>query len=399
MISFGLYRKIQVFLIGAFVVLLPNSPDHIKLGSLLLFISSLLLVVSIPTLMKQQLRWNAGAVILIAWFLLKLLGCIQVENLELGFRAVFLKIPFLLLPLILLSLSLSRKEIFDQLKLFILGAVIASLTAILYGLFRTFYFGSFEYMVYSELSPFLDPSYLGLYLNFAFYLVVYRLQKEDFNRKLWLFYLVVFSLTIILLLSRNAMIILGLNLFYLSYVLLKKRQWALFLSKYALLFSIAFIVLQNERVVLRVKSAVNYFDSESTAQNERSFNTRIEVWKNTVELISENKLIGVGTGVEREELAELYERDGFQKAKESGYNTHNQLLQTVLAHGAFGALLILLVFVVPFLSKTQILQAEFLLPFLIICFVSFFTESILERQAGVFFFACFYSLLTLKPND
>jgi O-antigen ligase len=73
-------------------------------------------------------------------------------------------------------------------------------------------------------------------------------------------------------------------------------------------------------------------------------------------------------------------------------NSHNQFLQTFLALGLPGILLLLSLFVFPIINSLKT-KNYILFCFLVIVFLNFLTESMLETISGVVFFAFFYSLL------
>jgi hypothetical protein len=77
------------------------------------------------------------------------------------------------------------------------------------------------------------------------------------------------------------------------------------------------------------------------------------------------------------------------------YNFHNQYLQTFATVGFFG--LIILIYLLSHLVVISIIKQDYIvLAFLFLIVMSFFTESMLERQAGVVFFTFFYLLLAMR---
>ncbi len=80
------------------------------------------------------------------------------------------------------------------------------------------------------------------------------------------------------------------------------------------------------------------------------------------------------------------------------YNFHNQYLQTFGTIGVFGFLVLIYLLVMPFIAAIK--QLDYLVAiFLFIICSSFLTESMLERQAGVAFFAFFYTLLIITNHQ
>ncbi len=120
-----------------------------------------------------------------------------------------------------------------------------------------------------------------------------------------------------------------------------------------------------------------------------SFFQRIVYWRAAIELISKNGLLGTGTGDVKQAFQEIYSTEDFELAPEYRHRAHNQFLTFFVAFGIIGFLYAIMVFIFPFL---QIRLGFMEISFLLIAFVSCLSEDTLETQAGVTFFAFFYSL-------
>ncbi|NOQ24377.1 MAG: hypothetical protein GQ564_03360 [Bacteroidales bacterium] len=119
---------------------------------------------------------------------------------------------------------------------------------------------------------------------------------------------------------------------------------------------------------------------------------RIYLWKYSIELFRNNLLFGVGIGDNKDELIKHYNKNELTVASGLKYNSHNQFLETATQTGIIGLVVLLLVFAIPLYQSIKKKQ-ELLFLFLIICFINFLFESMLERLAGVVFFAFWYSFL------
>ncbi len=395
MIPVKRYNQIQFYLCAAFLIALPNAPDHIKVGSLILFISIILSVFQFKHFKAHWKNYSWLLLVLPIWFLVKLLGFFPAEDDAMAWRSVFLKLPFLFFPLIFLSWS-PEKQLRDQLlNVFFYACLIAVGVNFFYAIVRVYVFKDLVYLTYSKLSPSIDPAYLGMYLNFAFSIGVLKLKQRSFKSVRIYSSLSLMAIFILLLLSRNAILFLGFNILFLSFMLLRSKKWTQFFSLMLVLLFVSGLVSQNDRVRTRMKSALDFFNLDKEEYVTNSMGLRFLVWENSIEVINSNLGFGVGSGFEREELSEKFEEKGLDKPQREYYNTHNQFLQTALAHGIPGILLILVCFIAPF-AMSSIPDYRIFLWFLTLCFVSFFTESMLERQAGVFFFAFFYPLFVKR---
>ena len=73
------------------------------------------------------------------------------------------------------------------------------------------------------------------------------------------------------------------------------------------------------------------------------------VWKCSIEIIKENVFFGVGTGDVKTELNKKYEEKNIQQALKDNLNSHNQFLQTYVAIGLPGFILLLASLLLPLL--------------------------------------------------
>jgi len=71
-------------------------------------------------------------------------------------------------------------------------------------------------------------------------------------------------------------------------------------------------------------------------------------------------------------------------------NVHNQFLETFVGQGILGDIILLLLLIYPFIQSLKKQNYLFAL-FLLLIGINFLFESMLNRQAGVLFFAFFYS--------
>jgi hypothetical protein len=119
---------------------------------------------------------------------------------------------------------------------------------------------------------------------------------------------------------------------------------------------------------------------------------RLVLWENAISVWKEHLLFGFGIGDSKNRLIENYSKKKINEALENNYNTHNQFLETATQTGLVGLTVLLLVFAIPLYQSIKKKQ-ELLFLFLMICFINFLFESMLERLAGVVFFAFWYGFL------
>ena len=103
-------------------------------------------------------------------------------------------------------------------------------------------------------------------------------------------------------------------------------------------------------------------------------------------------MLGYGTGIGKKALREQYKKDGYDYMYKKNFNAHNQFLQVLIDHGLLGFLI--LSFYTFIMIYNSIMKKKFIYTiFLSIMILNFLTESILETQSGVIFFAFFNTIL------
>ena len=129
--------------------------------------------------------------------------------------------------------------------------------------------------------------------------------------------------------------------------------------------------------------------------NGHSFIQRIEHFKTAVHLIQANWLFGVGLGDVKLAFEKQYELEQSQLNIENRHRSHNQFLTNWITLGILGFVLSVFMLFYPFFSEKRSFP-------LIIVSISlifgFFTQDLIETQAGVTIFALFYSLVNFKEH-
>ena len=104
-----------------------------------------------------------------------------------------------------------------------------------------------------------------------------------------------------------------------------------------------------------------------------------------------NLPFGVGTGDTNDELVKRYREDNMTYVLKKELNAHNQYLQTFLALGILGILLLLAHFIIPLIYAVKYRQWVYII-FIITILLNFLVESMLERRDGTNFIAIFNAL-------
>jgi len=125
------------------------------------------------------------------------------------------------------------------------------------------------------------------------------------------------------------------------------------------------------------------------------FTPRFIQWQCSFDILNENSswIKGVGTGDVKPLLQACYQDKKFW-GHLYNYNLHNEYLEEMVRHGLIGLSLLLLAFLYPMviaIKQKHYLYLYFILIFMLACI----SESFLNRQKGVIFYAFFNALLAV----
>lgn len=350
---------------------------------------------------------NRSLLVLITLYVFYLIGIIYSKDLSYAENDIAVKASFVIFPIILCeSFLLPLYKIKNIFFIFIIGCFSNCIVQLIHAFIMFKQTHSKDEFFYNELSWSFHPAYYAMYICFIITLLIYYLFFDgSFHPKkqkvLATALVIFFSIYIILLNSKAGIISLGL-LYFISLI-----YYFIRFKKLILIFSVAlgiggsFFAFQhylinpiNPRLELAKENIeIKHIDSTTT----ESTNARILVWKASLEIINDNYLFGVGTGDVKDVLLAKYKEKGMTGAFNEQLNSHNQFLQTFIALGIPGFLLLLSIFVFPIINSFKT-KNYILFCFLLIVFLNFLTESMLETISGVVFFAFFYSLLIANNN-
>ncbi len=132
--------------------------------------------------------------------------------------------------------------------------------------------------------------------------------------------------------------------------------------------------------------------------NGHSLTMRLYFWKAASVIIKNNLLFGVGTGDVQDELNKTYVETHSPLSKDWFKRPHNQFITITVSLGLFGLLVFLFSFIYPVIKLKKQLHILFWPYFLILC-ISFILEDTLETQAGLSFYAFFYTIFIVQAYN
>jgi len=358
----------------------------------------------------QRLKSNPLLILMLLLYGVTLLGMLYSDNQSEGWKIVTVKIALFLFPLSIGTYPpIEKRKINRVLLTFAYTVLITSAILLLRASWYYFQEGEISYFFYHNLVFFnmVPVHYFAMYTCFAFFILLDKLfcewSESSNGKKTGLIIALIILSGMLLLYSVRIQLV---TFFIISSVFLvwqlsqrvNKKQVVLYLGAFVILFSSAVYSIPGSRK--RVKETFEEWEYYRGIDNGKQTNHRVYLWKYGTQVIKENFWLGTGTGDADDAL--------YEKAKHSTaefwndytpytlaskkYNYHNTFLQYFAALGIVGFILLVLLFIRP---GTYLFRNFQFIPFcfLLLCLISFMTESMLERQAGNLFFAFMYSIL------
>lgn len=374
-----------ITLIGLFGLLMPFSRVLNVNSVILVLIVLLSVIIRYQSANKQfSKKKDYSLWSLILFFIIVSLSLFYTKELKTGLKVTSRIIPiFLLAGSFLLTEKISKESLKTILKYYSVGCLLAIIYCFVAALFafNESPLALTEGFTYFTAPLDFHPSYFGIYTIFAF--CIYASFFDLIKKK------IVFVLTWILLLaflfflrSRAPIII----FFFITLLMLYKKSKRVISITIVLI--LATLIVINRLEILTVIS--NGRDLGMT------INERLNIWMNSLSVIKEHLVLGVGIGDFQAVLDKQYFLSGFEKGIDHRYNNHNQFLQTFMSNGLIGLVSLSSIFLLMF-QKAMKSKHEIIYYFLTCTIVLMLFESILMLQHGIYFFAFFASVL-LKAN-
>ena len=350
------------------------------------------------------------SILFILFFILIAISYFYSQNKDEALRKLILKLPILLTPLALLSFK-NLQEKSHQLIVGILN----------YALFFPAFVSVYNYLLNKKLydSLILESKPLSIEFGYGIYHIQFSIilaitiifgvfslyhffKQKNFNNLFWIvLFLVFFNCIFIHILSARTGLLalyIGLTVFILQ--LFKntpiKHKIRLSILSICLPILIIFVSssLQNRIINTFEDIKVVWYNANA---NDYSFAMRVKAWKNSVDVIQNNIIFGVGIGDAEAVLFQNFEKVDASILPQNRRNPHLQFLESWVQSGILSAILFLLILVYSVfkfkLQKNWLLLSISLLLLIASCF-----ESILERQASVVAFSFFLAFANFYPK-
>lgn len=343
----------------------------------------------------------------VIFFLWQISGLLWTGSIDTGFERLAKRLSFVLFPLVLyypgLKIQMNIKLI---LKIFALGTLVYVLYCfgnaldnsliemknqwIFYPHPKEYDYENFFYGMRFSF-PF-HPSYLAMYIILS----VLILLESLFDRGIKLMVKCLLSISILILLialyllSARAGILAGILIFplYFFFRFYKKLpKWILILGIGSLAATFTVVAKKNDKVGQMISS----ISREKIGETFRK-DPRLLIWKSAIGVIGKHPVLGVGTGDATRRIKEEFVLRGYFEGYYDNMNAHNQFLEIWIENGIIGLLLFLSI--LSYMIYISINQHNLLLGLYTIAIIIFFIfETMLNRIAGVSFFALMSFLL------
>jgi O-antigen ligase len=364
------------------------------------------------TRFKQMVRSRKQLPLLLftSLFFIYTTGLFWTKNMHYGIVDLELKVPLLLFPFIFAtsrSLVFRGKRVINIFLAYMAGCFFSTMIFIFNAFSNFIHSNSYDEFYYTKLAIYQHTTYMSMFLCLAIAMALFLLlfRKQMLSRQVQFFTIGLipyYFILVVLLSSKAGIFCMGL-IFVASIVAMllygKKKLHAVVAFAFVFAaFAIAQGMFPNSFGRMKVVSKTISSRPETGSDAIESTAERVLIWDAALGIIKKNFVAGVGTGDVKDALFAQYEMNNFKNGTLMKLNAHNQYLQTFIALGLSGILILLAGFIWPLwfsIKKSYLIYVSFI----IIVGFNFLFESMLERQAGMMFYAFFNAFFfTIKEE-
>jgi len=388
-------------------LLLPIKYSNI---TLILLLAASLLSLNLSLL---KVAWKTSQFLKITcfYFLVHIAGLLYTEDMGNGLFVLEKKVSLILLPLLVFPHLITFDKVDVRMLLNKIGilTMLGSLLVLMVSIFgyfvlhnpKAFYFENFTPIHYVYYAIYFSFGSL-VFLDFVFdYLKRYR-----WGFVLWIVLLCYTVGMLILISSKMGIITFTLGASVLMYLKSSSKRY-FFVGIILFILSLSGFIAIHDTTRNRFLDITKNFDILKRNQltydvNEKftGVNLRLLFWKYSLSHLWQKKsyIVGVGTGDTQHFLDQAYVAHNLSVYDYKGWDPHNQWVFTVIQLGIAGVLSFALYFLYGLVLSVRGKDFRFFF-FLLVCFCFSMTESILESNKGIVFFALLSVILFSGPGS
>lgn len=424
------FLRLYTFLLCAIVAVLPFSIALTGAFTILLVLTWLLEG-------QWKTKWTLAATnnwvpFFLLLYVLHILALLYTENMKAGLFDLEKKLSLLLFPLVfgtsLVAPKVSRKRVLYVFVASCLAVAVYCLAGAFYRYWHqvppaTSVYGGFEatqafksghgstsalweYITYSELtSPLkLHPTYLSMYVVLITLFLLQNLLKifrPSVRPASWWLQLLLFGFFTVFLFLLSSRIMLLVYVALISFLGFVRLSKAVSIPKLVLGLSIGVILLGMVAASVPVVRHRFVSDLEMLGQNASQapgtgMYSRLLYWQAATHTMLQYPVFGTGTGDAQAAFDAFYTAHNMTDA--FGKNAHNQYLQTGAMLGTPAMLYLLLLVLLPLALAWR--RGDLLYTcFLLLVGAAFLTESALQTNKGIVFYALFNMLFFFSKTE
>lgn len=386
-------------------LVLVSLPVNMNLNALFITIFALNAILSTS---RDKIETDRASIVLYAFYFLYFLSALISVYYSLdratAYSKMETKLSLLFVPLAFLFglKKLSPIQIKKLLRFFIISVLVCTMVCYTESLAQAILTLNPKELTDSFLSnPLMHRSYLSIFIGIAILLWWEDSSIMKSSRLVWISFLAV---TIVLLQGRInilALFAVSSGMIFIRYFKAFALRQKLITLATGLVLIIGFTLIPKEYNRFNEPLTFDY-DMDAAQDNDfTGLTIRLAIWDNVLPVIKENIWTGVGIGDSKTELLKQYHKSNFTKGKTNKFNCHNQYLESTLASGIAGLILLLTIGIL-YLVQSWKSKNAFVWAIVLFYFMSMITESLLERHWGVTTFAIllplFFKYSSLKAD-
>lgn len=314
-----------------------------------------------------------------------------------GFVVLGKKLPIILIPIFFLlsNLGYVRRKHVSALSLLLAAVLTARFCIMLAQAILDLMAGeAYKNVIQSHFDP-MHYNYLALYINTAIILLFFEAmrywQQPQWKKWRWILVADIMIMVeyILIIGSRSGLLTMIMVVASLvAYLILLKeyKRGTIIALCFALFLGLNHIVTPE-----LFSRAENTFEKMEKGEDA---DVREEIWECGIELVEDHELIGYGNDGYWYNLFKEYVAHDLTKSYENKLNMHNQYLETLVATGIIGLVILIVMVVLPaILSLTRKYWNPVMIVFTILYAAWIFFEEGFSRQMGLLFICWWYCTL------